>query len=189
MFCFVDYQLPECIINRGIGDKTLQRFLSWQFKEYEDSINIQVMTHQIINHWLHVKREGVAATTQDHNDNSNSNAFGRVFPLEVTLHLWNSVIHYDYDYAMVPASEVGIEKMLKTVKFEEIVLESATTCVICLEEITTMPNQDIDSGMLLLQIPCLHVFHGRCIKKWLNNSHYCPTCRFQMPTNSTNSHQ
>ncbi|XP_022158634.1 E3 ubiquitin-protein ligase RING1-like [Momordica charantia] len=143
------------------------------------------MTHQIINHWLHVKREAAAASaTRDHNNNSNSIAFGRVFSLEVTFHLWNSVIEDDDDdYAMVPASEVAIEKMLKTVKFEEIVLESATTCVICLEEITTMPNQDIDNGMLLVHIPCLHVFHHICILKWLNNSHYCPTCRCEMPTN------
>ncbi|CAH9093269.1 unnamed protein product [Cuscuta europaea] len=33
----------------------------------------------------------------------------------------------------------------------------------------------------VLKMPCSHLFHGDCIIPWLNNSHYCPLCRFEMP--------
>jgi hypothetical protein len=42
-------------------------------------------------------------------------------------------------------------------------------CIICLEtleisEVCKMKN-------------CIHIFHKKCIKKWLNIKHNCPTCR------------
>ncbi|XP_050232913.1 uncharacterized protein LOC126681416 [Mercurialis annua] len=45
-------------------------------------------------------------------------------------------------------------------------------CTVCLEEL-----EDFAAGM-----PCGHLFHGICINKWLENSHYCPVCRYEMPT-------
>ncbi|KAG8383106.1 hypothetical protein BUALT_Bualt05G0150300 [Buddleja alternifolia] len=46
------------------------------------------------------------------------------------------------------------------------------TCSICLEEFS-VNNGDCE-GM-----PCSHIFHGDCIKKWLSTSHSCPVCRFE----------
>ncbi|PPD92100.1 hypothetical protein GOBAR_DD10927 [Gossypium barbadense] len=45
--------------------------------------------------------------------------------------------------------------------------------MICLEE--------VEVGFEASQMPCSHVFHDDCIKKWLQQSHYCPICRFEMP--------
>ncbi|XP_048232118.1 E3 ubiquitin-protein ligase DZIP3-like [Ricinus communis] len=45
-------------------------------------------------------------------------------------------------------------------------------CMVCLEEL-----EDFAAVM-----PCDHLFHGTCIDKWLENSHYCPLCRYEMPT-------
>ncbi|KAJ4827737.1 hypothetical protein Tsubulata_036814 [Turnera subulata] len=45
-------------------------------------------------------------------------------------------------------------------------------CAICLEGM-------VDTA---LAMPCNHTFHRACITKWLKTSHYCPICRFQMPT-------
>ncbi|KAL3369824.1 hypothetical protein AABB24_007047 [Solanum stoloniferum] len=47
-------------------------------------------------------------------------------------------------------------------------------CLVCLDE--------IGEETQVLRLPCSHMFHGDCITKWLENSHYCPLCRFQMPT-------
>ncbi|KAK4720417.1 hypothetical protein R3W88_010650 [Solanum pinnatisectum] len=44
-------------------------------------------------------------------------------------------------------------------------------CLVCLDE--------IGEETQVLRLPCSHMFHGDCITKWLENSHYC---RFEMPT-------
>lgn len=46
-------------------------------------------------------------------------------------------------------------------------------CCICMEEF---------GGGGGLRMPCSHVFHGGCIEEWLRRSHYCPLCRYEMPT-------
>ncbi|MBA0582944.1 hypothetical protein Gorai_013829 [Gossypium raimondii] len=61
--------------------------------------------------------------------------------------------------------------------------------MICLEEVevgfkaSRMPCSHIEKykNIVESQMPCSHVFHDDCIKKWLNQSHYCPICRFEMP--------
>ncbi|CAH9142329.1 unnamed protein product [Cuscuta epithymum] len=54
-------------------------------------------------------------------------------------------------------------------------------CSVCME--------DEDLGWAcrekgVLKMPCSHLFHGDCIIRWLNASHYCPNCRFEMPVQS-----
>lgn len=59
---------------------------------------------------------------------------------------------------MVPASKSSIKN----------------ECIVCLSEI----NKESEA----LCMPCSHIFHGECIIRWLEKSHYCPLCRFAMPT-------
>ncbi|KAG4170740.1 hypothetical protein ERO13_A12G166150v2 [Gossypium hirsutum] len=87
---------------------------------------------------------------------------------------------------MVPANETSVKKMLKRVRVEyrdqrQDVQQStkkrrveAESCTICLEEIKV--------GSSASQMPCSHMFHSGCIEKWLKQSHYCPLCRFELPT-------
>ncbi|KAG8378033.1 hypothetical protein BUALT_Bualt08G0096100 [Buddleja alternifolia] len=56
------------------------------------------------------------------------------------------------------------------------IMHYGTTCSICLEEFR---GNGACEGVIM---PCKHIFHGDCIKKWLTISHYCPVCRFEMPT-------
>ncbi|KAL0414340.1 UNVERIFIED_CONTAM: RING finger protein 11 [Sesamum radiatum] len=51
---------------------------------------------------------------------------------------------------------------------------SAKSCSICLEEIL--------NGTRVTRLPCLHVFHGDCVGRWLRGSHACPLCRYPLPT-------
>ncbi|GMI73517.1 hypothetical protein HRI_001021000 [Hibiscus trionum] len=75
------------------------------------------------------------------------------------------------NYGMVAAKESSIGEMLKRVRVDG----DAGNCMICLEE--------LEVGYEASRMPCCHFFHGDCIEKWLKQSHYCPICRFEMPTN------
>ncbi|OMO68891.1 Zinc finger, RING-type [Corchorus olitorius] len=46
-------------------------------------------------------------------------------------------------------------------------------CSICMEEFC--------NGEVIALMPCEHVYHHSCIVRWLEMSHYCPLCRYQMP--------
>lgn len=70
----------------------------------------------------------------------------------------------------VPASRSSIQT-LETQKYQG---ESVETCVVCMEEFSV--------GVDVTRMPCSHIFHGECIVKWLENSNFCPLCRFEMPT-------
>ncbi|XWS23734.1 hypothetical protein CRYUN_Cryun28dG0040700 [Craigia yunnanensis] len=53
-------------------------------------------------------------------------------------------------------------------------LSSKKECTICLDEF-------LDGDEVAL-MPCGHVYHDGCIVKWLETSHLCPLCRYQMPS-------
>lgn len=113
---------------------------------------------------------------------NNSSAFdGNVFPFVIILKLWNvATLHerpWFMDIVVDPISNSKIMETLRRVKIEEI--ERDQTCVICLEEMGK--EEEINAIILILQMPCLHVFHEECIKRWLNKRQHCPICRFHMP--------
>ncbi|XP_027772148.1 E3 ubiquitin-protein ligase RING1-like [Solanum pennellii] len=71
---------------------------------------------------------------------------------------------------MVAASKSSIE-LLETIENDE--RSNNDDCMVCLDE--------IGDETQVLRLPCSHMFHAHCITKWLQNSHYCPLCRFEMP--------
>ncbi|KAK6141118.1 hypothetical protein DH2020_025138 [Rehmannia glutinosa] len=77
---------------------------------------------------------------------------------------------------MVPTAESSIESILKRKVTIDNNMEMMT-CSICLEDFSCGTEG-------LISMPCSHVFHGDCITLWLRTSHYCPICRFEMPTNN-----
>ncbi|XVE85912.1 hypothetical protein DITRI_Ditri17bG0129700 [Diplodiscus trichospermus] len=90
-------------------------------------------------------------------------------------------------HGMVPADKSSAKKMVKRVRVEDDGDQckkgeesnkkrkvKGEDCVICLEELKI--------GSTASRMPCFHTFHSICINKWLEQSHYCPICRFEMPT-------
>jgi len=71
----------------------------------------------------------------------------------------------------IPATRSAIERLEK-VTFED-GFESIGECIICTEE--------FNAGLELTRLPCSHVYHGDCIVKWLEASHFCPLCRYPLP--------
>ncbi|KAJ8578579.1 hypothetical protein ON010_g625 [Phytophthora cinnamomi] len=52
--------------------------------------------------------------------------------------------------------------------------ESHTECVICLS--------DYEKDDKVISLPCGHTFHKDCGMTWLVEHNVCPTCRYQLPT-------
>ncbi|KAK8481442.1 hypothetical protein V6N13_068794 [Hibiscus sabdariffa] len=89
----------------------------------------------------------------------------------LTRSLTESASEFERDsYGMVAATEASIEEMLERVEVEA----GDETCLICLNQ--------LEVGFEASRMPCSHGFHCDCIQKWLRQSHYCPICRFEMPT-------
>lgn len=77
------------------------------------------------------------------------------------------------NFGAVPASEASIKK-LEVVKYDGVVGDfEENKCSICFEE--------FELEMEVTRMPCKHIFHGACLTQWLENSHLCPLCRYEMP--------
>ncbi|KAJ6382588.1 hypothetical protein OIU77_031098 [Salix suchowensis] len=76
------------------------------------------------------------------------------------------------DAKLIPATQSSIQSL------EEVIFdgtEPATLCTICLET--------MEIGSPVTRMPCSHrhKFHSPCIVLWLEISHVCPLCRFELP--------
>ncbi|PON67519.1 43kDa postsynaptic protein, partial [Parasponia andersonii] len=80
--------------------------------------------------------------------------------------------NWDQIMGLVTATESAIEE------FEKVTTRMGRAemvrCAICLDE--------IPGGTEVSRLRCLHEFHGECIRAWLKRNHYCPLCRFELPS-------
>jgi hypothetical protein len=53
-------------------------------------------------------------------------------------------------------------------------------CCICLDNAET--GDALDASQEWVQLPCLHIFHGACIRRWLIRHDTCPICRLNVRT-------
>ncbi|KAL5826471.1 hypothetical protein ACOSQ4_018268 [Xanthoceras sorbifolium] len=98
------------------------------------------------------------------------------------------------NYGRVPASESSVKTLIKRVRVEEAAAaagdgekqesnkklvsddESQMNCSICMEQLWAVTYATA--------MPCSHVYHGDCIVQWLKQNHFCPLCRYEMPTDN-----
>ncbi|KAM1026149.1 hypothetical protein ACFX13_039824 [Malus domestica] len=78
----------------------------------------------------------------------------------------------DHDQTFVPRTKGTPIEELERVKIEV----CGKQCVICLEE--------MQRGCESIRMPCSHDYHESCITNWLETSHLCPLCRFELPAAS-----
>ena len=68
-----------------------------------------------------------------------------------------------------------IEEMTKSTQYQKLSQGEKNTCMICLEE--------FNAESLVVKLPCGHLFHSTCLKKWFLNTKKelkCPNCNFQL---------
>ncbi|XP_042448889.1 trigger factor-like [Zingiber officinale] len=73
--------------------------------------------------------------------------------------------YFDRRSGLASAAAVEGLKMVTT--------EEPNSCSICLE--------GMGLAAPVLAMPCSHLFHPECLKKWLERSCSCPLCRFSLP--------
>ncbi|KAJ4843156.1 hypothetical protein Tsubulata_018583 [Turnera subulata] len=71
-------------------------------------------------------------------------------------------------------SMVPTAKAAQVLKGVMVAGDSRQMCMVCLEDVVGLAGS----------LPCHYVFHGNCITKWLETSHYCPVCRYELTTDS-----
>ncbi|KAL5538870.1 hypothetical protein UlMin_043646 [Ulmus minor] len=94
---------------------------------------------------------------------------------------WNLMESVNQDTLMtVPATKSFIEAL------EEVEVENLDTtmtdCRVCLEEFLPASNCRDQDHKKVVCLPCSHLFHKDCIVQWLEKSHFCPLCRYAMPS-------
>lgn len=121
----------------------------------------------------------------------------KVFSFVVNITRTHIMYWFDKEY-MVPATERSIkevsEKLVRVVGDEEEGYDDHDVCSnngriekkICENETCSVCLEKFCAGTYVCEMPCSHQFHQTCIVTWLKRSHYCPLCRYEMPTNLQN---
>lgn len=98
---------------------------------------------------------------------------------------WEEEVEEPFLERALMASREQAERLFKPVvratessikKLEDVIVgdRERGPCPVCLENFTV--------GSHVTRMPCSHTFHRTCILSWLNKSHVCPLCRFQLPS-------
>ncbi|PRQ18364.1 putative transcription factor C2H2 family [Rosa chinensis] len=74
----------------------------------------------------------------------------------------------------IPPPAFKTSPAFESLNLEKVELDSLEaaekSCVICIE--------DLEAGVQVIRLPCSHLYHERCIDRWLKKpSHICPICR------------
>ena len=54
------------------------------------------------------------------------------------------------------------------------------SCIICLENFVSINKKQLIKYDKIIFLECKHIFHERCIIKWLKDHDNCPICRFNL---------
>ncbi|XP_062098140.1 E3 ubiquitin-protein ligase CIP8-like [Humulus lupulus] len=73
----------------------------------------------------------------------------------------------DIPINFAPASEKAIERLEKV-----LIKDEHASCSICVENVLV--------GSEATKLSCAHIYHEKCIVRWLQTSKFCPLCRFEI---------
>ncbi|KAF5204637.1 hypothetical protein FRX31_005778 [Thalictrum thalictroides] len=71
------------------------------------------------------------------------------------------------------ASKTSIDMLERKKQYEK--EEELEACIVCKEDFL------IGEDIIVMHCIKSHIFHEECLVKWLEESHVCPLCRFELP--------
>ena len=105
-------------------------------------------------------------------DNSDDNEDDR---FNIFNYYFDDNIIYGFDgFDLLEPKGLSEEKIksLPKVIFNKDLKKEKERCVICLD--------DYKEGDELINIPCFHYFHSKCITEWFKNNKNCPICKYEI---------
>ena len=58
---------------------------------------------------------------------------------------------------------------------EELLSNDKRKCVIC--------QEILEENDIVINLPCMHLYHSKCIKKWFKTHNTCPICKLIIAEN------
>lgn len=164
----------ELLRNRDLGLRCLFSYLSVMgvpsIFHASFAREIHLRACWLANQTAHARRSIIPIVVEIHTRNTceeNSEEEDEEIVAEVVRSSMDVEINYT-----APAAKASIETLQKVEMTD--VRNFMTKCMVCLEELWMKSE--------ISRMPCSHLYHRDCIVKWLETSHMCPLCRFEMPT-------
>ena len=111
------------------------------------------------------------AQDSSNNIEDEPNTFIYLLRLLLSEDLVSYASHFDTSKLPPPAKKSVVENLpCNTV--EHFGIPQHTSCPVCLTDL----SNDI------MEMPCKHYFHKKCLLPWLNKTNSCPSCRHELLT-------
>ncbi|GMN32497.1 hypothetical protein TIFTF001_003707 [Ficus carica] len=162
--------MPEIDIEINLQTH-LENNISLQFSWDSENLAVNIEDRNVASIIIDVRNDNGSIYCEISADDYLDQLMDVIEPLIFDVNLSEAAL------TLKPATEPSVEALEK-MTYEEYCRSSCDdpselTCAICMEVVV------IDSH--LTRMPCSHLFHSGCILSWLNTSHTCPICRFELP--------
>lgn len=158
-----------------------------------NAISIQDMISNNLNHIHNHNHHQISNINQRNNHNNNMNNNDQIYHRPQSSNNLNNNfnhirIHFNQNnrnqfppHRYEHPTDKQILNQLPETYIEDVnKLDSEKrNCVICLE--------DFKTGDKAIILPCIHIFHNKCIKNWLKTQNSCPICKYKLTARNMNS--
>ena len=90
--------------------------------------------------------------------------YSKIFMLVL---LFYAIFHYACNQRR--NQESGTDHQEPLLPLPDTIATKSETCTICID--------DFEEGERVIELPCKHAFHPKCITPWLKKSSECPNCK------------
>ena len=158
-----DHLLCHELANNDINNDNDINFSSLSNNYIEDDLSYPNRPAQNNNIFTNSRRRSNSDDDDDENENIEED------DLDDSIHMSDGSLNLN-EFDNIGLNEEIIQTY-PTSKIKDVgkLTEDKKRCSICLEN-----YKNNDDSIIL---PCIHIFHAECIKKWMKNKNTCPICK------------